>query len=62
MKIINIQSVPKIENMNAMPRGTGAKYLECSTHDSENGTDYIAYQWRRKLPAGIPSWHVIIEF
>jgi hypothetical protein len=66
VKIIKIKDTPKILNMECMPRGTGAPYLECSTHQrAERGeiiTDYIAYKWRRKIPKGIPSWHVIIEF
>lgn len=62
MEIINISDIPQIDNMEYVSRGTGARYLECTTHDNESGRHYIALQWRRKIPAEIPPWHVIIDF
>jgi len=52
----------KIENLDQLPRGRGLKYLECVKHDDEKGTTLIAHSWRRKLPVGIPPWHVVVNF
>ena len=63
MRIINIKDAPRVLNLDAMARGTGAKYLECSAHfDTSTREQLIAYKWRRKLPAGIPPHHVMIAF
>lgn len=52
-----------IQNMAAMSKGTGAKFLECATTSDEHGEHLIAYQWRRKMPyAGIPAHHILIHF
>lgn len=60
--VIPISAAGTIVNMDAMARGTGARYLECSLHENETGQTLIAYKWRRKLPIGIPSWHRIVDF
>jgi len=56
MKIINIKDAPKIVNMECMPRGTGAKFLECT--QAHNG-DLIASYWRRKEPK---QYEVLVQF
>ena len=68
MRILKYNKTMKIENLNSLRPGLGAKYLQCSTHfhgeiiSGEAVESFIAFSWRRKLPAGIPSWHVLIEF
>ena len=62
LKIIPIKEAGPIANMEAMPRGIGAQYLECSTHETEKGITLIAMNWRRKPPTGIVPWHRIVDF
>ena len=47
--MIVIQNTPtlRIVNLDALPRGTGAKYLECIS--GQNG-ELVAKQWRRSVP------------
>ena len=56
MTILNIKEVGRIANMEAMPRGLNARYLECIV--AHNG-DLVASCWRRKLPA---KYSVIVDF
>ena len=46
-----------IRNLEQLPRGLGAKYLEVMT-SHEQGV-YIAVQWHRKL-GKIPSDHIMV--
>lgn len=62
MRVLKYNKELKIENLMSLRPGLGAKYLECCTHASETGETIIAMTWRRKLPKGIPAWHVLIEF
>lgn len=62
MKIIPYREASAICNLESLSRGAGARYMECTIHDNEQGQQLIAYKWRRKLPAGIPDWHIIINY
>jgi hypothetical protein len=64
MEIIPYNKDMKIVNLDALAKGTGARYLECieallgfafdaSTHI------YIAKQWRRKVPK---DYEILIDF
>lgn len=47
-----------VKNTEILPRGTGAKYLEVLV----NGKEFIAIQWRRKLPNSLPAGRALIQF
>jgi hypothetical protein len=56
--ILKIADAPKITNIDSLPRGTGAKYLECMTaHRPE--LPLIALRWRRSVPK---KFDVLIQF
>lgn len=50
----------KIENLEQLPRGAGARYLECI--EGQAFGVYIAAKWRRTLPASLPRGRVLIRF
>jgi hypothetical protein len=58
-----IQSSPRIRvtNLDHLPRGTGAKYLEVLT-PHQDGLAFIAIKWRRKLPEALPNGRALIRF
>ena len=58
MEIIDYNPKMVVKNLDAMPRGVGARYLEILI--AHNG-DYVAYAWRRKIPAEIRYNHAIID-
>jgi len=47
----------KIANLDQLPRGTGSPFLEVLTDH-----DFIAVQWRNKMPTQLPVGHVLIVF
>ena len=47
-----------VRNLESLPRGTGARYLECITTHHDDSI-LIAKQWRRKPPA---SFEVLVCF
>lgn len=49
-----------IRNLEALPRGTGARYLEVLL-SHEPGV-LIAHSWRRKAPASMPAGHALVLF
>ena len=57
--ILKFDKTLDIRNLDCLPHGTGAKYLEVMT-SHEQGV-YIAVQWHRKL-GKIPSDHILIMF
>lgn len=59
-KIVDYCPSLTIRNVEQLPRGTGAKYLEC-VEGQAYGT-YIAAKWRRTLPASLPRGRVLIRF
>ena len=50
MTIIKHRPDLAITNLDALPRGTGARYLECIA-PHKPGLPLIAVAWRRKPPA-----------
>ena len=59
MEIIDFDRNMTIKNLEAMPRGTGAKYIEILV--AHNG-DFVFYKVRRTVPKEIPYDHKIIRF
>jgi hypothetical protein len=50
-----------IRNVEQLPRGTGARYLEIM--DSHIPGEHIAVQWRRSIPKTPPKMgHALVEF
>lgn len=66
MRILPYRKDLQIENLEQLPHGTGAKYLQCYVVDEAKGEHVIehliAMQWRRKQPRGISPNHVLIAF
>jgi len=58
VKVIDNNKELVVTNLDQLPRGTGAKYLEVI--ESHCGT-YIAKQWRRKLN-NVPDTAIVIWF
>lgn len=58
MKIIKNHKDLDIRNIDAMPRGLNAKYLEVI---NGLGTEYVAKCWRRTLPNGNNKNIILIE-
>lgn len=58
MKIIKNHKDLDIRNIDAMPRGLNAKYLEVI---KGLGTEYVAKCWRRTLPKGNDGNIILIE-
>ena len=57
-KIIPVKQAPPVSNIAALPKGTGARYLECITaHRPE--LPLIAMQWRRRPPK---DFEVLIDY
>lgn len=48
--IIRYSRELNIKNVDALPAGTGCRYLECIT--SHIPGEYVAKQWHRKMPTG----------
>jgi hypothetical protein len=59
MKTTTYNPGMQITNLDQLPRGTGAKYLE--VRDDGSGP-FIAVQWRRTQPKNLPSKHILLEF
>lgn len=58
MRIISIKDKPTITNTEQLPRGTGARYLECtSAHRPE--LPLIALRWRRSIPK---RYEILIDY
>lgn len=51
----------KITNVDSLPKGLGAKFLECMKAHRED-LPLIAIKWRRKLPDSMPRGHVIVDY
>jgi len=49
MEIIHIDTKPSVTNLEQLPRGTGARYLECA-RAHKAGLPLIALRWRRSVP------------
>lgn len=60
MRLIEYSPALDIRNLDALPRGTGAGYLEVLT-SHEPGV-LIAVRWRRKAPASLPTDHALVAF
>ena len=58
MKIIKNHKDLDIRNIDAMPRGLNAKYLEVI---NGLGAEYVAKCWRRTLPKGNNKNMILIE-
>lgn len=58
MNIIQYKPSLKVVNLDHLPRGTGARYLEVMR--AHNG-DLVAVGWRHSQK-GIPSGHDLIDF
>jgi hypothetical protein len=58
MKIINVKNAPQVTNTEQLPRGTGARYLECMTAHRED-LPLIALRWRRTIPS---KFDVLIDY
>jgi len=59
MKIIQAKDAPALKNIESLPRGTGAKYMETMT--AHNG-DLVALCWRRKLPISAKPDRIFIQY
>lgn len=59
-RMIDYDRSQTITNLEQLPKGTGAKYLEC-IEGQAYGT-YIAAKWRRTPPANLPRGRVLIRF
>ena len=58
MEILHINQAPKITNIESLPRGTGARYLECMrAHRPE--LPLIALRWRRSIPI---KFEILVDF
>jgi len=57
--VIEYDTSLDIRNIEHLPRGTGAKYLEVI---AGQGDEYVAVQWRRRNHNGIPSSHTLVRF
>jgi hypothetical protein len=58
MEIIPSKSAPAVTNLEQLPRGTGARYLEC-TRAHRADLPLIARRWRRSIPK---SFDVLIDY
>lgn len=59
-----IPNTPELKptNLDQLPRGTGARYLECRTRDpGVFGRPLTAVRWRRKLPRLAPYGTVFLD-
>ena len=59
MTIIPYTRSLTIRNLDALPRGTGCRYLEVI--DGLHG-EYVAAAWRRTPPRDLPRTRKLIEF
>jgi len=60
VKVVPFSRDLDIRNLDALPRGTGARYLECVLGPDDK--ILIAKQWRRKLPDRASGITVFVEF
>jgi hypothetical protein len=60
MTIIKYNNLLIIKNLEQLPHGTGAKYLEVFIDTLHSVL--IAYCWRRTMPKLIPLNHAIVKF
>lgn len=49
-----------IRNTDSLPRGTGARFLECLT--THRTGELVAAAWRRKAPATLAVGRVLVDF
>ena len=50
----------KITNIESLPRGTGRPYLEVIESPYDN--EFVAFAWRRTLPAALKRCHWLVRF
>jgi hypothetical protein len=58
MKIIPVKEAPALTNLEQLPRGTGARYLECIIPHAP-GLPLIALKWRRAIPK---KFEILIDY
>ena len=58
--VISYSREIKITNLDQLARGTGARYIEVV--DSHVPGEYVAVQWRRRLPVSVMTGHKFIRF
>lgn len=59
MQVIPFNRNLTIKNISALPTGTGCRYLLCIPGE---GTALIAKAWCRKVPEGMETYEVLIDF
>lgn len=59
--VIDYNPGMQIANVNQLPAGTGANYLEVM-EPHEDGLPLIAVQWRQTKPKSLPKRHHLVEF
>ena len=58
--VINYSREIVVSNLEQLSKGVGARYMEVI--DSHVPGEYVAVQWRRKLPVSVVVGHKFIQF